>query len=680
LFSQGVWFGVLLAIYMLLGFSAMTLLLMYRQWRHYRPKADGSGIGGQGSELGTPNGKPRDAAAGSEPRTVRWPLTGQRPEFSCLPGGGSRAGLGRDLFGRLGRMGLHSLALALVLFFAVPRLGQTTWRGAIGNPQPMVGYSDTVKLGELGQIIEDPGKVMEVQFYDPAKNRRVPVHGDIYLQGAILMSYQQGEGARSSGWQAGLTSWNVRTELLQVDPAETLPKSGLVSQEITIESMDHDELFFVAPFVPLASTIDISIDHGRQRLLRLEQSGRQFAYKLGTTAIVDGRQNPLVPSVPREARDRALQLPGNDAAKSLPRLTALAQQWLDASGLPRNDVAGQARYLERKLAMSGEFRYSLTGAERNPDIDPIEDFVSEHREGHCEYFATALTLMLRSQGIPARMIVGYKCDEWNPTRACFQVRQLHAHTWVEAYLTYRQIPQDLLHGKGYWPWRRGGWLRLDPTPAGAASAQKARWLAPVRDSMDWLDATWSKYVRDLDAEHQRDAIYGPIVRAAKAVCRALTDREHWRVFFSELAVRLRLDQLSGAAAWTMAVVVGTVAAAIAVGAGWLLWAVGRHGWIRWTGDHARLARLAEIEFYRRFEKLLARRGIRRAAGQTQREFAEFAGKRLALDTDDWRLAPLPGIVADAFYRVRFGGRPLDNPQIQAVEQAIQKILARCRRG
>ena len=61
----------------------------------------------------------------------RWPLSAEHAEFTSLPGGSSHAGVGRDLFGRLARMGLHTMALTLVLFFAVPRFGQVAWRGPI---------------------------------------------------------------------------------------------------------------------------------------------------------------------------------------------------------------------------------------------------------------------------------------------------------------------------------------------------------------------------------------------------------------------------------------------------------------------------------------------------------------------------------------------------------------------
>ena len=170
--------------------------------------------------------------------------------------------------------------------------------------------------------------------------------------------------------------------------------------------------------------------------------------------------------------------------------------------------------MERKLAASGQFQYSLTGQDRDPDLDPIEDFVTKHPVGHCEYFATALTLMLRSQGIPARMVSGYKCDrdDWDSLGGYYQVRQFHAHTWVEAYLrpvnseylSPANFPrlaarQGLLALVSNAEDRDGGWLRLDPTPAGAGD-ERTTWFTPVRQKLDWLESAWSNYVVELDVQ------------------------------------------------------------------------------------------------------------------------------------------------------------------------------------
>ena len=118
-----------------------------------------------------------------------------------------------------------------------------------------------------------------------------------------------------------------------------------------------------------------------------------------------------------------------------------------------------ARVLASKIARraaparSGPWPWSSTFARRslslfaqprlasaNHDLDPIEDFVANHRTGHCEYFASALVLMLRSQGIPARMIIGYKGGEFNSLGHYYVVQQRHAHAWVEAWMPPGEVP------------------------------------------------------------------------------------------------------------------------------------------------------------------------------------------------------------------------------------------------
>ena len=174
---------------------------------------------------------------------------------------------------------------------------------------------------------------------------------------------------------------------------------------------------------------------------------------------------------------------------------------------------------------------------------------------------------------------------------------------------------------------------------------------------------------------------GRSVGRRRAVWREVTDPGRWRAMLDATLATLHLDQLSGAAAWLAAAAAGILATALLAAAGWLFWLLGRRLRSRWTGNHGRMARRrTHIEFYRRFETLLARRGILPAPGQTQREFAAAAAARLAQLGDDPQLSRLPGVIADAFYRVRFGGQPLDSLQAQAVEHANRRhLLNDCRR-
>ena len=694
LFSQGVWFGVLIVVYMLVGFSAMTLLIMYRQWKLFATGAKGTEeIVGESSRRwmtffrqSPPSPFPLSRTPEGR-KASRWPLATQQAEFTSVPGGSSHAGLGRHLVGRLGRMGISTLALTFVVFFAVPRYGQVTLRGSLAKPQPLVGFNDKVTLGELGKIIESREAVMRVQFFtDLSGNDPLPpLNGDVYLQGAYLMAYKHGQ------WSAGCPYCDLGEGSAPLQRVHALPRSGIVRQKIKMDGTDRIELFFVSPYISIEETdTTITVDHVLQRLQRaVHHPSQPFSYSLATTAIVNGEQLPLTPAARYDLSPDTTAVPTGD----LPQLVDLAKRWIAESGLPATNRRGRAEYLARRLAVSGEFKYSLSGADRDPDIDPIEDFVTKHKQGHCEYFATALTLMLRSQRIPARMVCGYKCghDDWNSAGEYYQVRQWHAHAWVEVFLRSDQLPAKWKHGERYWRqrfkpdddhsksehcWNTGGWLRLDPTPAGAV-AERTDWLAPLRKGFDWLDGVWSRYVVELDYQTQREAIYQPIADGTRSLWRDLTSARQWRTMFDSVSVALFLDHLGREAKWVLLGLIGAALMLVVAGVGVLAVRIGRRLRARSTGNHTRRdgRRRVEIASYRRFESMMARQGLVRAPAQTQHEFAAAVGTRLASLTGESRLAALPAVIADAFYRVRFGQMPLDNLQTQAVEQALAEIAA-----
>ncbi len=651
-FSQGAWFGVVLLVYLLAGLSALVLLFLFRQWASFTDEADGPG---PRAERRNHRGASRAAAP------ARWPLVDAAPQFDSGTVDDSAAGVGWPLARRLGLWSVGTLALTAVAFLTVPRLGQTAFRGAIITPQNVVGFSNRVTLGELGETIEDPKEVLRVRFFDHRSDEPYRATGPVYLHGALLMSYRRGQ------WTAGSAIPSIGYQSLRAP--RRLP-AGLVRQEITIEPLHQPELFCVMPFVATERNDSVQIDFRRKRLLREDYLRRQrFTYTLGTTALVRGRQQPLTPGEGPAPGARALELPDGDDV--LPSVGRLAEQWLQESGIPASDRYAQAKHLEQMLASSGLFRYSLKAQQRRPELDPLEDFLTRSRVGHCEYFASALALMLRSQGIPARMVVGYMTDEYNETGRFFQVRQLHAHTWVEAYLEPGQIPDGLLHGENWWGWRRaGGWLQLDPTPAAGEDQLYNPYLQPFRVASLWMEQIWASYILEMDRPRQHEAVYQPIVRAAKQVYGALSDPAWWREV---------LQAWSSAGRWFSWR--GGLAAMLLAGAGVLAYRGLRRLW-RWAAPRwwpGAVPRIGEdgrrVEFYRRLTALLRRYGLRRAPGQTPYEFASEAAARLAGTPGLEHLAPCPQQVVLAFYQVRFGRRPLDPLQHEAVEHALGQLAA-----
>ena len=225
--------------------------------------------------------------------------------------------------------------MTLVVFFTVPRLGETAWRGAIVRQRHMVGFDDRVKLGALGSLVENPEEVMRVQLLDEDSGRMLQLRGELYLRGAVLTQYERGQWS-CPDYVPG------RRQTLQ--PSWDRDDAAPVRQIVEIEPADRPELFCVWPFVRSQPNENLLVDFAKQRLVRTHEAcRRRLHFELGTHGIVDREQAALnswrEPGVgmPFEqwrtevVRGQLLQTP------ELPRLAALAARWDRESGLPADD-------------------------------------------------------------------------------------------------------------------------------------------------------------------------------------------------------------------------------------------------------------------------------------------------------------------------------------------------------
>lgn len=136
-----------------------------------------------------------------------------------------------------------------------------------------------------------------------------------------------------------------------------------------------------------------------------------------------------------------------------------------------------------KKFFADNFYYSLSQNQRYPKNAYLDKFLFEDRKGHCEYYATATTLLLREAGIPARYTIGYVVSEYSPWQNRYLVRGRDAHSWVQYYLD-------------------GEWQRLDTTPANWAplEAEDSTFLEPLIDVFSWLRYVISSEEIDGDIE------------------------------------------------------------------------------------------------------------------------------------------------------------------------------------
>jgi transglutaminase-like putative cysteine protease len=674
--NMGVGFGAMMAVFLFFMLTAMMLLHMRRQALRY-----GTVPGGQ-----SPTSELKEIDEFSSRETRKSPI-------HVLPAASA------TLVQRLAQTGIirHSLSgsvvtviVAALLFFALPRSGENVW-APVSTAEASVGFTSTISLHSLGSVLDNEELVMRVAFRNE-NDREKPfqVAGEPLYRGTVLNHYARGEWSHKSRGPLQ----RVRGSSL---PAKD-PRLEAALQRITIEPLAEPVVFGVYPLHRVDERQrlpGLRWDAKRVQLARTEDlEDQRLAYETLTTGFRQGKQRAVIPEYPLRLPDRAqhLQLPytewesaqsfgvegmlarraGVEALDDLPELAATAAREITAAGIDRNDryfKVKAARALERYLHANSRFVYTLAHVPRDPGVDPIEDFIKNNPRGHCEYFASALALMLRTQGIPTRMAVGFKGGEFNQVGSFYQVRQMHAHAWVEAYVEPTEIPEGDKPREGE---PAAGWLVLDPTPRmdDADAVTETGFLAALGDVGEFLQHWWTTYVIGLNADRQRE-LYQPLSDIADAA-EGLTDESGPRRWVAAVAAWLRSDAftLRGAA------IVGYLALLILV-FGRLAARLGSQ--LKWPvlvrRPKRRVKATERVDFYERLERLLARHGFRRHETQTPLEFALSTGAELVAEAELRPAATLPRRIVETYYRVRFGRRALDSRERSFVEQQLAELDA-----
>src|SRR5438445_11992713 len=164
-----------------------------------------------------------------------------------------------------------------------------------------------------------------------------------------------------------------------------------------------------------------------------------------------------------------LQLPEVDR-----RIPELARTITANAGNNYDKAAAVARYL------TSYYGYTLQIGRLVPK-DPLPYFLFERKQGHCEYFASAMAVMLRTLGIPTRVVNGFRTGEVNDLTSQYVVRARNAHSWVEAYFP------------GY------AWVSFDPTPP-AVSQMHGGWNRAVL-YLGALASFWREWVMNFYSTH-----------------------------------------------------------------------------------------------------------------------------------------------------------------------------------
>ncbi|MFM8400226.1 MAG: DUF4129 domain-containing transglutaminase family protein, partial [Pirellula sp.] len=412
-------------------------------------------------------------------------------------------------------------------------------------------------------------------------------------------------------------------------------------------------------------------------------------YSFLTYAFYSGQESPIL----EEQADVFQDKPSDSFASygksvvefpaSLEVIRPLIDRVLSASDKPLEGKLAKALYFENYLANSNQYEYtlSLTGP-RDPGIDPIADFLLNKKRGHCQYFASSLALILRSQGIPTRLVVGFRPSEYNDVGGYFQVSQSHAHVWVEAYFTLDEIRQTDESIRGSIPipeWSRQGlWLRLDPTPPVDGSNAGGTFRSSSTQTFDAMQDFWDEMVINMDKSRQGGlfSLFGDSSEGSYA--------RFW-VQIQTLLSRMQSSRFVGGFlspdrwfSWRIAVAFIALATGLLV----LFKTIQKlfpslipKRWQR--GSAKRLRSYSKIDFYEKLIKLLRTLGLTRKPHQTPQEFLQLAEE--SLRQADFRIDS--GHLSSAFYARRFGQfDQLDQEQTRWVQETLGRLEEAVRNG
>lgn len=346
-----------------------------------------------------------------------------------------------------------TLLLAVPLFALLPRVRSPfiVGRGAgTGTQMEASGFSDEVTLDSIGQIRTSREVVMRLLEEAPLDPNR-----EMRFKAATYDVYQGVSWRRSLTANVLHRSERARFWLRRETPARWVK---IYLQPLRSRSLPLPvDTVVVEPGV---TTLDV--DEGGA--LSFSVSPLEVReYRVG---MID--EPVLIGATPRAVGAVGPKEPALDRTGVTPRIAKFARDVM-GSGTARE----RARNLELHLVQN--FEYTLDFEGRSAD-NPIESFLFEYRSGQCEYFASSMVLLLRSQGIPARLVTGFLGGEYNPFEGYFIVRESNAHAWVEAYVD-------------------GEWMTFDPTPPAGrpAGGEEGVWLL-TRQAWDYVLFRWDRYV------------------------------------------------------------------------------------------------------------------------------------------------------------------------------------------
>lgn len=375
----------------------------------------------------------------------------------------------RESFYTGARLVGYSVPLMLAMWVFFPRIATPFWAVPIDTSSAVSGLSDSMSPGDISSLSLSDEVAFRVRFEDA-----VPAPQQRYWRGLVLYRFN---GRTWSGREPGRMPNVLDDVKVAGEP---------VNYEVTLEPTRQHYVF--ALDVPTEWSLSRTQMGPQQQLTRIQPIDQRVAYR--ATSYPDYR---IQPSMSRTSQQWYTGLPED----SNPKTVALALEMRAAASSDEEFINAVLEKFNNE-----EFFYTL----QPPPLgdNPVDRFLFETRQGFCEHYASAFSVMVRAADIPARIVLGYQGGEVNPMGKYLIVRQADAHAWTEVWLKGR------------------GWTRIDPTAAvaperidvgrsgamfdgiGASWGLNAppMWLYDLTLTWDALNARWNDWILGYGPENQ----------------------------------------------------------------------------------------------------------------------------------------------------------------------------------
>jgi protein-glutamine gamma-glutamyltransferase len=516
------------------------------------------------------------------------------------------------------------LVTGAAIFFVLPRFS-SSYLGAYATSGGIAtGFSDHVQLGQIGEIQQSGSLVMHIQIDGDE-------HGgfDLKWRGVTLNLFN-GTTWSNPHEQRFVRRLGGRFILASQHSQPFAP--AIIHYRVLMEPV-ASSVFFLAP-TPL--TLE-----GNYQVVSMDGGGGVFdpdpEHPVNTYAARSDIGQPSPAQLRAASQDYPpdVLLNGLQTPSSLdPRISRLAEQITASAGNNYDKAVALERYLRTN------FKYTLQ-LPRTLNRDPLAAFLFERKQGHCEYFASAMAVMLRSVGIPSRVVNGFRTGEFNDLTSQYLVRASNAHSWVEAFFP------------GY------GWISFDPTPA-APVGTRSHWSRMML-YLDALASFWREWIINYDVSHQQTLGR----QATQTSLDWLHHMQDWgrREYQRLLEAARRSQKTISDAPWGWSIAGICVAMSLILGANaQRLW---RAIWrLRIAASPDKAPRAAATIWYERTLRVLARRGLRKSTMQTPAEFVRCI--------EDDAIRGSISRLTEHYERARFGASPEDAARLPELFEEVTK--------